>query len=67
MFQSVCTRFVYERPEVDEVLKKCRAFVAHISRNSTASAEMRLQDNLLQVLFIYIIYTYIFIIFTIEP
>nr|XP_014270597.1 zinc finger BED domain-containing protein 1-like isoform X2 [Halyomorpha halys] len=46
---SVCTRYVYERPNVNEVLRKCRAFIAHVSRNSTASAEMRLQDNLLQL------------------
>ncbi|XP_014270596.1 E3 SUMO-protein ligase ZBED1 [Halyomorpha halys] len=49
LLQSVCTRYVYERPNVNEVLRKCRAFIAHVSRNSTASAEMRLQDNLLQL------------------
>uniref|UniRef100_A0A0A9WWE7 Zinc finger BED domain-containing protein 1 n=3 Tax=Lygus hesperus TaxID=30085 RepID=A0A0A9WWE7_LYGHE len=46
---QVCSRSVFERPDVQEVVKKCRALVAHISRNTTAMAELRLQDNLLQL------------------
>lgn len=40
---------VFEKEEVQEVLRKCRALIAHIARNTTATAELRLQDNLLQV------------------
>ncbi|KAK9508718.1 hypothetical protein O3M35_006210 [Rhynocoris fuscipes] len=47
--QSACTGLVFGRDEVQEVLRKCRALIAHISRNSTATAELRLQDNLLQL------------------
>ncbi|CAA9998683.1 unnamed protein product [Nesidiocoris tenuis] len=46
---QVCSKSVFERSDVQDVVKKCRALVAHISRNSTAMAELRLQDNLIQV------------------
>ncbi|XP_014241140.1 zinc finger BED domain-containing protein 1-like isoform X2 [Cimex lectularius] len=46
---QVCARTIFEKDDVLEVLKKCRALVAHISRNSTAMAELRLQDNLHQL------------------
>lgn len=47
--QSACMGLVFEKEEVQEVLRKCRALIAHIARNSTATAELRLQDNLLQL------------------
>ncbi|BET01812.1 ZnF_BED [Nesidiocoris tenuis] len=46
---QVCSKSVFERSDVQDVVKKCRALVAHISRNSTAMAELRLQDNLIQL------------------
>ncbi|XP_067011114.1 E3 SUMO-protein ligase ZBED1 [Anabrus simplex] len=46
---QMCTTSCLDQPEVAAILNKCRAAIAAISRNSTAMATLRIQENMLQL------------------
>ena len=47
--QIACYKACFEVPVVVEILNKCRATIALISRNPSASAALKYHENVLQV------------------